>query len=59
MEQSHATDKIFSKSNTKTTTGTIGPVTNGSISYTDWYTPAVIGALAPFFREDLYPNAGI
>ena len=56
MEQSYATDKVFLKSDTKSTTGTIGPITNGFISYAEWYTPAVIAALAPFFREDLYPN---
>lgn len=54
LEQSHATDKVLSKSGTKTGTGTIGPLTNNSLTYTDWYTPAVIGALVPFLREDLY-----
>ncbi len=54
MEQSHATDKVLQKSGTKTGTGTIGPLTNDTLTYTDWYTPAVIGALVPFLKEDLY-----
>jgi inosine/xanthosine triphosphatase len=54
MEQSHATDKVLSKSGTKVGTGTIGPLTNDSLTYADWYTPAVIGALVPFLKEDLY-----
>jgi non-canonical (house-cleaning) NTP pyrophosphatase len=55
MEQSHATDKVFSKSGTKMgTEGTIGPLTNNFLTYADWYTHAVIGALVPFFKEDLY-----
>ncbi len=54
LEQSHATDKILAKSGTKTGTGTIGPLTNDSITYIDWYIPAVIGALVPFLNKDLY-----
>ena len=57
LEQSHATDKVLSKSGTKTGTGTIGPLTNNSLTYTDWYTPAVISALVPFLNEDLYPSS--
>lgn len=56
MEQSHASDKVFEKSGTKTGTGTIGPLTNDALTYADWYTPAVIGALVPFFKKDLYGN---
>ena len=54
LEQSHATDKVLSKSKSKMNTGTIGPLTNDLLTYTDWYTHAVIGALVPFFKEDLY-----
>jgi inosine/xanthosine triphosphatase len=54
MEQSHATDRVLSKSGTKTTTGTIGPLTNNILTYTDWYVPAVIAAFAPFLNEELY-----
>lgn len=54
MEQSHASDKVLAKSNSKTGTGTIGPLTNDFITYTDWYVPAVIGALIPFLKKDLY-----
>ena len=55
LEQSTATDKVLSKTGTKTGTGTIGPLTNDALTYTDWYTPAVICALIPFLKEDLYP----
>jgi len=54
MEQSHAVDKVFAKSETKMGTGTIGPLTKDSITYTDWYTPAVVAALIPFLNKDLY-----
>jgi len=55
MEQSHATDKVFSKAGTKIgKEGTIGPLTNNYLTYLDWYAHAVIGALIPFFKEDLY-----
>ncbi|HVU75526.1 MAG TPA: inosine/xanthosine triphosphatase [Candidatus Paceibacterota bacterium] len=54
LEQSHATDVFFKKSGTKTGTGTIGPLTNDVLTYTDWYMPAVICALVPFVNEHLY-----
>jgi len=57
MEQSHATDTVLGKTGTKTTTGTIGPLTNDVLTYADWYAPAVISALVPFLKEDLYPEA--
>lgn len=55
LEQSHATDKVFSKSETKLGTGTIGPLTNDAYTYTDWYVPGVVCALVAFVKEDLYP----
>lgn len=55
MEQSHATDKVLNKESTKMgTTGTLGPLSNNALNYSDWYTHAVIGALVPFLNEDLY-----
>jgi inosine/xanthosine triphosphatase len=54
LEQSHATDKVLAKSGTKTGTGTIGPLTNNTITYADWYMPAVISALLPFANKELY-----
>lgn len=56
LEQSHATDVFFAKSGTKTGTGTIGPLTNDVLTYVSWYIPAVICALVPFIREDMYPH---
>ncbi|MDB5238178.1 MAG: inositol monophosphatase [Candidatus Kaiserbacteria bacterium] len=56
LEQSHATDKVLSKNGTKHGTGTIGPMTNDAITYTDWYVPAVVSALIPFLQEALYPH---
>jgi inosine/xanthosine triphosphatase len=57
MELSHATDKALSKSDTRTGSGTIGHLTNDSLRFVDWYTPAVISALVPFLNQDLYPNS--
>ena len=54
LEQSHATDEFFAKKGTKTGTGTIGPLTNNVITYTDWYYPAVVCALIPFLKKELY-----
>jgi len=54
LEQSHATDKVLAKSGTKTTTGTIGPLTNDSLTYADWYAPAIVCALVPFVKDGLH-----
>ncbi len=54
LEQSDATDKVFEKLGASTSTGTIGPLTKDFITYTDWYVPAVIGALVPFANKLLY-----
>ncbi len=54
LEQSHATDRVLATSGTKMSTGTIGPLTNNAITYVDWYAPAVVGALVPFLKKDLY-----
>jgi inosine/xanthosine triphosphatase len=54
LEQSHATDRVLATSGTKMSTGTIGPLTNNAITYVDWYTSAVVGALVPFLKKDLY-----
>ncbi len=54
LEQSHATDKAFQITGTKTGNGLIGPLTNNALTYTDWYTPAVISALLPFLNKELY-----
>lgn len=56
LEQSHATDKVLGQSGTKVMTGTIGPLTNNALTYADWYAPAVISALVPFLKEELYPH---
>lgn len=55
LEQSHASDQVFSKSDTKVGTGTIGPLTNDRVTYTDWYVHGVVGALVPFVRAEHYP----
>jgi inosine/xanthosine triphosphatase len=55
LELSHATDKLLSKSDTKTGTGTIGPLTKNALTYTDWYISAVVCALIPLANEALYP----
>jgi len=54
LELSEAADRIFLNNNTKSETGTIGPLTKNILTYTDWYESAVICALVPFTNEKLY-----
>ncbi len=56
LEQGPASDKLLGTSDTTVKTGTIGPLTNDVLTYLDWYLPAVICALVPFVRNDLYPH---
>jgi inosine/xanthosine triphosphatase len=58
MEQSPAMDIVLGKQDTKLSTGTIGPLTNDTLTYTDWYVHAVVSALVPFLKEEFYPHNG-
>ncbi len=52
MEQSPAMDMVLGKQDTKLSTGTIGPLTNDALTYTDWYVHAVVSALVPFLKME-------
>lgn len=53
-ELGEAMDKMFNKSNSKQKEGAIGILTGGVIDRKALYTPAIISALIPFKRRDLY-----
>jgi inosine/xanthosine triphosphatase len=56
MELGDADDAVFRTINSKQHQGTIGQLTRGRITRTDYYEPVVILAFVPFFWSDLYPE---
>lgn len=56
-ELGEADDIVFGRSNSKQTTGAAGLLTDGAIDRAALYSPAVLLALIPFKRPDLYPLA--
>ena len=54
MELGHADDVLFGRINSKQDSGTVGILTNGSIDRTHYYQPAIVLALVPWIRPDLY-----
>mmetsp|Transcript_15146 Transcript_15146/g.23568 ORF Transcript_15146/g.23568 Transcript_15146/m.23568 type:complete len:233 (+) Transcript_15146:66-764(+) len=56
MELGDADDKIFNRTNSKHGSGTVGVLTNGLISRTYYYDHALILALVPWLRPDVYPH---
>jgi len=54
-ELGHADDLIFGVENSKQTGGSSGLLTNGVMDRLRFYIPAVILALIPFLRPELYP----
>lgn len=53
-ELGEADDILFKQTNSKEKQGTVGALTNNIINRTDYYKPAVIFALIPFIKPDLY-----
>ena len=53
-ELGHADEKVFGIENTKQKMGTTGLLTNNAIDRTQFYVPAVILALIPFLKTELY-----
>ncbi len=49
-----ASDEFFKKNNIKHQEGTIGVLTNNTITRTTYYTPAIMMALIPFKNKQLY-----
>jgi non-canonical (house-cleaning) NTP pyrophosphatase len=56
MELGHADDQIFGRVNGKHGSGTVGILSKGLINRSAYYKHAIILALVPWFRPDVYPN---
>jgi len=54
VELGHATDIVFKEENSKQKEGTIGMLTDTIITRKDFYREALIFALIPFRKPDLY-----
>jgi non-canonical (house-cleaning) NTP pyrophosphatase len=54
MELGHADDKVFGRVNSKHKSGTVGVLTDGIIDRTAYYEHALILALVPWIRPDVY-----
>ncbi|MEL6658600.1 MAG: inosine/xanthosine triphosphatase [Bacteroidota bacterium] len=57
-ELGHADDIIFGVSNSKQTSGSSGLLTNGVMDRLRFYVPAVVLALIPFLKPELYQEKG-
>ncbi|RMG66541.1 MAG: non-canonical purine NTP phosphatase [Bacteroidetes bacterium] len=55
LELGEADDRIFGQENSKQVNGAIGLLTHDAIVRETLYRPAVIMALIPFYRPELYP----
>ena len=56
MELGHADDQIFGRVNGKHGSGTVGILSKGLVNRAAYYEHAIILALVPWFRPDVYPN---
>ena len=54
VELGHADDMVFNRENSKQKDGAVGILTNGIIDRTQYYKPAIILALIPFMKKDLF-----
>jgi non-canonical (house-cleaning) NTP pyrophosphatase len=54
IELGHATDQVFLTSNSKHKQGAIGVLTDNNIDRHAYYIPAMISALIPFAKPELY-----
>lgn len=57
MELGAADDQVFNRVDSKRGSGTVGHLTKGIISRTDYYVPAVVLAFLPFQWKQLYFEA--
>lgn len=55
-ELGHADDLVFGVANSKQTGGSSGLLTDGVMNRKRFYVPAVILALIPFLKPELYPH---
>jgi non-canonical (house-cleaning) NTP pyrophosphatase len=56
MELGHADDQIFGRVNGKHGSGTVGILSKGLIDRAAYYEHAIVLALVPWFRPDVFPN---
>jgi non-canonical (house-cleaning) NTP pyrophosphatase len=56
MELGDADDKVFSRINSKHKSGTVGKVTDSLIDRSCYYEHALVLALIPWIRPDVYPH---
>ncbi len=56
VELGHADDIVFKRSNSKQKDGAIGILTDGIIDRTDYYEHAIMLALVPFKKRELYTS---
>ncbi|UCS94711.1 inosine/xanthosine triphosphatase [Echinicola marina] len=54
MELGKADDQVFQRENSKQGNGAVGILTNGTINRKEYYYQAVVLALIPFIKEELY-----
>jgi inosine/xanthosine triphosphatase len=54
MELGHASDEVFNRENSKQAEGTIGIMTHGVVTRTDYYIQPMIFALVPFKNPELF-----
>ena len=54
MELGHADDQVFNQTHSKQKNGAVGLLTNNIIDRTEYYKQAVILALVPFIKPELY-----
>lgn len=59
MELGDADDKVFSRIKAKHGSGTVGLLTDGLIDRSHYYEHALILALVPWIRPDVYPTKGV
>lgn len=55
MELGEANDKVFESRESRSGLGAVGLLTDGNIDRSAYYEHAIILALAPWFRPDVYP----
>lgn len=55
MELGEADDHVFGRSDSKSEEGAVGLLTRGLVTRAELYAPAVLLALVPFLRRDLFP----
>ena len=55
IELGHANDKVFNSRESRTGLGAVGLLTSGLIDRSAYYEHAILLALTPWFRPDVYP----